>query len=830
VSTAGNGSGNVSSNPAGIDCGADCTENYTTGTIVTLTASATTGSTFAGWSGAGASCPGLGDCTVTLSSAMSITATFTLDTHALSVNLSGSGGGAVSSSPIGINCGLDCGESYDYGTQVTLTATPNGTSTFIGWSGGGCSGTGQCIVDMTTMHSVTAQFDLIQYNLRVQPAGGGTGSVSSSPAGIDCGLDCDQDYDAGTMVTLTATPAVGSVFVAWSGDCTSVSNMCTVTMDSAKLVFPQFDLEQHLVTVNISPDNTTGSVVSNDTLINCGPDCTELYNYGTFVSLTATPATGYMFTGWTGGGCSGTGTCDFTVGAPVTVAANFAVLTHTLTVNQAGNGSGVVSSMPNGISCGLDCTEDYSDGTFVQLFASPSTGTNFDGWNGCDSIGGAGECIVTMNGAKNVTATFTLQTFVLNVTLSGLGVGEVLSNPLGISCGNGGTACSVSFDYGTMVQLFAQPEPGTSFGGFTGDCSGPACVLMMTANRSVNADFNVIPPNYVFVTSTMHDGKYDGMGLARADEICNERAAAANLPGTYVAWLSDSTADARDRLGSASGWIRTRDDRPVANTVDDIVTGHLLFPITFDEFGNFINHEPIRTGTGGDGRVFNQSGYTTCNDWTMGDSGQQSMAGYTSANSEMFTFMTSTNCASMHRHYCFGIDNQAVVSPLPGPTRNAFTTEAFWTPGLGISDADNLCRMEAQAAGLPSPATFKALLARAGSPAIARFNTSGPTWARVDKTRLVAVASDITDPNNIHASPNGNAANSAWYGNWAIWSGAINLTTPGTMGTTCQDWNANGGAATGRGGRAGITYVPWWLGLDMFPCNATYARLVCLED
>jgi hypothetical protein len=180
--------------------------------------------------------------------------------------------------------------------------------------------------------------------------------------------------------------------------------------------------------------------------------------------------------------------------------------------------------------------------------------------------------------------------------------------------------------------------------------------------------------------------------------------------------------------------------------------------------------------------------------------------------------------------YCFGIDNQAVVSPGPGSTRNAFTSEAYWTPGLGIGAADNLCRQEAMAAGLPNPFTFKALLAQAGAPAISRFDTTGPPWARVDKTRIAPTAGEITDMTTILASPNGNATNSAWFGNWAIWSGAPNLTTPGTMLTTCQNWMSNAPANTGRGGRAGITYVPWWLALDMFPCNATYARVVCLED
>jgi RHS repeat-associated protein len=77
VSKAGSGSGTVTSAPAGINCGADCAENYTSGTVVTLTAAASTGSTFSGWSGA---CTGTGTCVVTMDAAKSVSANFTLNT------------------------------------------------------------------------------------------------------------------------------------------------------------------------------------------------------------------------------------------------------------------------------------------------------------------------------------------------------------------------------------------------------------------------------------------------------------------------------------------------------------------------------------------------------------------------------------------------------------------------------------------------------------------------------------------------------------------------------------------------------------------------------
>ena len=76
----------------------------------------------------------------------------------LSVEKDGTGTGTVTSDPAGINCGTDCSEDYLSFTTVTLTATPDSGSSFTGWSGGGCSGTGTCEVTMLEATTVTADF------------------------------------------------------------------------------------------------------------------------------------------------------------------------------------------------------------------------------------------------------------------------------------------------------------------------------------------------------------------------------------------------------------------------------------------------------------------------------------------------------------------------------------------------------------------------------------------------------------------------------------------------------------------------------------------------
>ena len=78
----------------------------------------------------------------------------------LVISKSGNGMGTVTSDPSGIDCGSDCSESYDIATQVTLHAAADTGSVFTGWSGEGCSGTGDCIVSIDGALSVTAEFQV----------------------------------------------------------------------------------------------------------------------------------------------------------------------------------------------------------------------------------------------------------------------------------------------------------------------------------------------------------------------------------------------------------------------------------------------------------------------------------------------------------------------------------------------------------------------------------------------------------------------------------------------------------------------------------------------
>jgi len=182
--------------------------------------------------------------------------------------------------------------------------------------------------------------------------------------------------------------------------------------------------------------------------------------------------------------------------------ANFWV-TARLLVTKAGNGAGGVTSTssprnPNvtfsEINCDNICALDYAVGTVVTLKATPAAGSNFNGWNGCDSVSGT-ICTVTMNDARTVTANFT-QAFLLTVnkaTFLGIGSGTVTStsspdNPGQIDCGSN---CSVLFNSGAVVTLTARPDLLSIFNGWTGcdAVSGTTCTVTVSAARSVTANF-----------------------------------------------------------------------------------------------------------------------------------------------------------------------------------------------------------------------------------------------------------------------------------------------------------------------------------------------------
>src|SRR2546426_4858647 len=163
------------------------------------------------------------------------------------------------------------------------------------------------------------------FTLTVSPAGVGSGIVTSSPTGINCGSTCSASFAAGTSITLTAAAAPTSVFAGWSNGGCSGADTCTMTLGADTTVTATFNLASFTLTVSLR-GSALGTVTSSPQGINCGPMCSAAYTGGTSVALTATPGAQARFKGW-GGACSGTATtCTLTMNGTLAVAATFAMV------------------------------------------------------------------------------------------------------------------------------------------------------------------------------------------------------------------------------------------------------------------------------------------------------------------------------------------------------------------------------------------------------------------------------------------------------------------------------------------------------------------------
>ena len=410
----------------------------------------------------------------------------------LTVTKAGTGTGTVTSpAPNGISCGNTCSRTFAT-TPVVLTATAAAGSTFTGWSGGGCTGTTPCSVSLTSGNAaVTATFTAVQNTLTVSKAGSGTGTVTSAPTGISCGATCSAPFSSGASVVLTAAAATGSVFAGWSGGGCSGVSTCTVTMSAATTVTATFSLPANTLTI-VRAGTGTGTVTSTSTPaaatnINCGATCAASFAPTASVVLTATPATGSAFTGWSGGGCTGTATCTLSVTVDTIVTANFAPVVGCTTVAGTcggGNPVGGTLSATSATACHDQCQA-----------AMAAAGTA----SGCWMLSGAGACVcrsgTLTGGGANSGGTCARGDYALNVTKAGNGTGEVTSGT-DIACGTTGTTCSALFAANDSVTLTAASGTGSTFTGWSGGvCTGTntTCTVSMTAATNVTATFTLSP-------------------------------------------------------------------------------------------------------------------------------------------------------------------------------------------------------------------------------------------------------------------------------------------------------------------------------------------------
>jgi uncharacterized repeat protein (TIGR02543 family) len=388
-----------------------------------------------------------------------------------SLELNTLGNGIITASPSQI--------TYDSGTNVQLVAVPAEGWVFDGWSGAISNFTNPITINMNEDTIIKATFKQdprpqVKYLLTVKTAGSGNGTVTLDPPG--------GSYAIGTEVALSARPEVGSSFSGWNGSLTN-SSVTKITITRNETVTATFVKNIYNLTVIINPTNS-GSVTRDHD----GP-----YHLNETVTLTESPNEGYTFSGWSGEEIGSESLLNVTISGDAVVTANFvenssptapstpsapsqpstpSTPTYTLTINTSGQGS--VSKSPSQTT--------YVSGSSVQLTAIPSPGWQFTSWSG-DLSGSANPATVTVDDNKAVTATFTLNTYTLTVTVSPTSGGTVTKSP------NQST-----YHFGDTVTFTESPSAGYTFSAWSGDGTGTGTTrtVTITGNMAVTATFTQV--------------------------------------------------------------------------------------------------------------------------------------------------------------------------------------------------------------------------------------------------------------------------------------------------------------------------------------------------
>ncbi len=264
------------------------------GDVVTLTAVVADGFQFDGWVAdfeieAELENP----LVVTMDSSTRVAAVFVPIPRTLTLSTSGDGTGTITASPTGTFVDNALVASYNNGAEVELTATPDAGSAFGGWAGNipeGLATTNPLIVVMDRERTITARF-VPGLVLTVEVTGDGEVAVDPDQAA----------YAPGTTVTLTATPAEGSMFVRWGGDETGTELATTVTVNENMVVEALFAADDGSGDTPPDDDDTDPNIAK--LIVNIEGDGVVTpsggdYAIGARVTLIATPGVGSRFVGW----------------------------------------------------------------------------------------------------------------------------------------------------------------------------------------------------------------------------------------------------------------------------------------------------------------------------------------------------------------------------------------------------------------------------------------------------------------------------------------------------------------------------------------------------
>lgn len=339
--------------------------------VVELTPKPVLGYHFLNWDGdiTGTTIPA----TVTVTRNMIVTANFAPDPVTLTVNISPLDSGIVNQVPT---------IPYLFGDQVELTAVPKPGYTFSSWSDALTGSTNPSQITLYGDKIVTANFVAIEYPLAITISPALGGSVTQNPL--------KSTYHLNEQVILTAQPAPGYSFVGWSQDASGTNPTYSLSIDGTPQVTAVFSQIPYTLTTTANPSNG-GSITRNNT----GPT----YTLGDKVLLTAVPAVGHRFTGWSEGLTGTTNPAVITITGNMVVEANFEPIDISLFLNYVPSGKGTATA---------NFTGPYHYGDVVQLTAvAIDAAYTFDYWSG--SYGAVNPLTLTLTADTTITVNFKLK-------------------------------------------------------------------------------------------------------------------------------------------------------------------------------------------------------------------------------------------------------------------------------------------------------------------------------------------------------------------------------------------------------------------------------------